>query len=62
MNKFFKKFITSFVAVLLVSVIAVQASAASVESPCVMQTSSNFTDNVFLDALAYLGYDTIRSF
>lgn len=61
MNPKFKKSITIILAVLmLVSVIPTQLFAATVENPWVMQTSSNVNDNVFLDALKYLGYDTTR--
>ncbi len=52
------KIISVILALLMVvSIVPMQLFAATVETPWETQTSANFKDNVFLDALAYLGYD-----
>lgn len=56
MKNTFKKVLSTVLAVLmLVSIVPTQLFAASVEDPWKTGTR---TDNVFLDALEYLGYDT----
>lgn len=58
MKNTFKKVLSTVLAVLmLVSIVPTQLFAASVEDPWKTGTR---TDNVFLDALEYLGYDTSR--
>lgn len=59
MSKNFKKYFSIVLAILmLVSIVPTQLFAVSVEDPWVIATETNRKNNVFLDALEYLGYDT----
>lgn len=61
MGNTFKKVLSTVLAMLmLISIVPTQLFAASVSDPFQTQTSSNFKNNVFLDALKYLGYNTSR--